>query len=83
MAHSARRLEAFERGHDPAGMSETAFTESQREWRSSVATLVSYRYLGTYSEPRGRHAAEGKLTIRSDLRGPAGLLAGPLGHREN
>jgi acyl-coenzyme A thioesterase PaaI-like protein len=48
-------------------------------WRDGVATLISYRYLGTYSEPRGRHAAEGWINIRRDLRGPIGLLAAPLG----
>ena len=60
-------------------MSDVALTDAQREWRSGVTRLISYRYLGTYSEPRGRHEAEGSLRIRSDLRGPAGLLAGPLG----
>jgi acyl-coenzyme A thioesterase PaaI-like protein len=53
--------------------------DARARWRSSVGTLVSYRYLGTYSEPRGRHDAEGWLTIRRDLRGPMGLLAAPLG----
>jgi acyl-coenzyme A thioesterase PaaI-like protein len=53
--------------------------EARARWRSGVATLVSYRYLGTYSEARGRHDAEGWLTIRRDLRGPIGLLAAPLG----
>jgi acyl-coenzyme A thioesterase PaaI-like protein len=41
--------------------------------------VISYRYLGTYSEARGRHNAEGWLTVRSDMRGRAGLLAAPLG----
>jgi acyl-coenzyme A thioesterase PaaI-like protein len=54
-------------------------TEEQREWQAGVATLISYRYLGTYSESRGRHEAEGWITVRSDTRGPVGLLAAPLG----
>jgi acyl-coenzyme A thioesterase PaaI-like protein len=60
-------------------MSDRTLTDAQEAWRSGVAKLVSYRYLGTYSEPTGHHQAEGSLTIRSDLRGPAGLLAAPLG----
>jgi acyl-coenzyme A thioesterase PaaI-like protein len=48
-------------------------------WRTRVSGLISYRYLGTYSETRGRYEAEGWLTLRSDLRGPVGLLAAPLG----
>jgi acyl-coenzyme A thioesterase PaaI-like protein len=58
--------------HDTAGA-------SHDEWRSRVSGLISYRYLGTYSETRGRHAAQGWLTARRDLRGPVGLLAAPLG----
>ena len=63
-------------------MNETSVSEAaaaEDRWRTRVATLMSYRYLGTYSEARGRHDAEGWLTIRNDLRGPAGLLAAPLG----
>jgi acyl-coenzyme A thioesterase PaaI-like protein len=54
-------------------------TEEQRGWRTRVATLISYRYLGTYSEAVDRHAAEGWLKIRRDMRGPVGLLSSPLG----
>ena len=54
-------------------------TEVREEWRAGVSALISYRYLGTYSEYRGRHEAEGWVKIRSDMRGPAGLLAAPLG----
>jgi acyl-coenzyme A thioesterase PaaI-like protein len=52
---------------------------ARERWRGGVATLVSYRYLGTYSESRGRHEAEGWMTIRRDLRGPVGVLSAPLG----
>jgi acyl-coenzyme A thioesterase PaaI-like protein len=58
--------------HDTAGTSDDA-------WRTRVSGLISYRYLGTYSETRGRHEAEGWLTLRIDLRGSVGLLAAPLG----
>ena len=54
-------------------------SELQRSWREGVAELMSYRYIGTYAEQHGRHEAEGGLKIRRDLRGPVGLLAGPLG----
>jgi acyl-coenzyme A thioesterase PaaI-like protein len=54
-------------------------TPEQERWQGSVSTLISYRYLGTYSESRGRHEAEGWLKIRHDLRGPVGLLAAPIG----
>ena len=54
-------------------MSDLTLTDAQEAWRSEVAKLISYKYLGTYSEPSGDHQAEGSLTIRSDLRGPAGL----------
>ena len=57
---------------DTAGASDDA-------WGARVGALISYRYLGTYSEARGRHEAEGWLTVRADLRGPVGLLAAPLG----
>ena len=57
---------------DPAGASDDM-------WGTRVSALISYRYLGTYSESRGRHEAEGRLTVREDLRGPVGLLAAPLG----
>lgn len=57
----------------------TGLSDEQQQWQAGVSALVSYRYLGTYSEPRGRHEAEGWVTIRSDLRGPVGLLAAPLG----
>src|SRR5262249_42420368 len=57
----------------------SADEDARARWHSGVSTLVSYRYLGTYSESRGRHDAEGWLTIRRDLRGPIGLLAAPLG----
>jgi acyl-coenzyme A thioesterase PaaI-like protein len=59
---------------------DTVDAETARErWRTGVHTLVSYRYLGTFSETHGRHEAEGWLSIRSDLRGPVGLLASPIG----
>jgi acyl-coenzyme A thioesterase PaaI-like protein len=61
---------------DPAGQGITA---EQRHWQAQVGSLISYRYLGTYSESNGRHEAEGWVTIRSDMRGPVGLLAAPLG----
>jgi acyl-coenzyme A thioesterase PaaI-like protein len=54
-------------------------SEAQERWQAGVATPVSYRYLGTYSETKGRHEAEGWVKIRSDMRGPVGLLAAPLG----
>jgi acyl-coenzyme A thioesterase PaaI-like protein len=57
----------------------TADERQRADWRRGVATLISYRYLGTYSETRGRHDAEGWMTVRRDLRGPVGLLAAPLG----
>ncbi len=60
-------------------LADDGLTEAQRSWRFGVERLVSYRYLGTYSEAHGRHEAEGWLTIRRDLRGPVGLLAAPLG----
>lgn len=54
-------------------------TDDQRQWRDGVQTLISYRYLGTYSEVHDRHHAEGWVTIRRDMRGPVGLRAAPLG----
>jgi acyl-coenzyme A thioesterase PaaI-like protein len=53
--------------------------QDRQRWREGVSGLISYRYLGTYSEPLGRHQAEGWVTMRSDLRGPCGLMASPLG----
>jgi acyl-coenzyme A thioesterase PaaI-like protein len=55
------------------------YSDAQLAWRSEVARLISYRYLGTYSEPRTEDEAEGTLGVRRDLRGPTGLLAAPLG----
>jgi acyl-coenzyme A thioesterase PaaI-like protein len=52
---------------------------ARRDWRAGVSVLVSYRYLGTSSQALGRHAAEGRMRIRPDLRGPVGVLAAPLG----
>jgi hypothetical protein len=61
-------------------LTDTAGTDSAtQQWIDGVATLVSYRYLGTFSEAHGRHDAEGWVNIRSDLRGPLGLKAAPLG----
>jgi acyl-coenzyme A thioesterase PaaI-like protein len=60
----------------PAGQE---VTQEQRQWQAQVASLVSYRYLGTYSETRARDRAEGWVRIRSDMQGPVGLLAAPLG----
>jgi acyl-coenzyme A thioesterase PaaI-like protein len=40
--------------------------------------LMTYRYLGTHAEAIDRHHATGSLRLRSDLRGPHGLLASPL-----
>lgn len=54
-------------------------TAAIHQWQESVATLVSYRYLGTSSEALGRHEAEGTMRLRSDLRGAVGLKAAPLG----
>jgi acyl-coenzyme A thioesterase PaaI-like protein len=54
-------------------------TQEQRRWQAGVGTLISYRYLGTYSEATGRDQAEGWLKVRADTRGPVGLLAAPLG----
>lgn len=51
----------------------------QARWAEGVAALISYRYLGTWSEALGRHEAQGWITIRPDLRGPVGLRAAPLG----
>src|ERR1700757_4166831 len=61
------------------GRTDDSITEDQRQWQTSVGTLISYRYLGTYSETRGRHEAEGWVKVRSDTRGPVGLLSAPLG----
>jgi len=61
-------------GPDPSGR-----TDAQRAWQFGVESLISYRYLGTYSVTHGRHEAEGWITIRRDLRGAVGLLAAPLG----
>jgi len=59
--------------------SKEQLAEKQKAWRTAVSTLISYRYLGTYSEARGRDQAEGWVKIRSDLLGPVGLLAAPIG----
>jgi acyl-coenzyme A thioesterase PaaI-like protein len=59
--------------------SEAQLTEQQKGWRAGVSTLISYRYLGTYSEARGRNEAEGWVKVRSDTKGPIGLLAAPIG----
>jgi acyl-coenzyme A thioesterase PaaI-like protein len=59
--------------------SEEQLSEDQKRWRVGVSTLISYRYLGTYSEARGRDQAEGWIQIRSDMLGPVGLLAAPIG----
>jgi acyl-coenzyme A thioesterase PaaI-like protein len=40
--------------------------------------LMTYRYLGTHAEASDRHHATGRMRLRSDLRGPAGLHAAPL-----
>jgi acyl-coenzyme A thioesterase PaaI-like protein len=56
-----------------------SLNDAQASWQRGVFTLISYRYLGTYSETKGRHDAEGWMNIRPDLRGPVGLLAAPLG----
>src|ERR1700678_2659855 len=40
--------------------------------------LMTYRYLGTHARSIDRHHATGSLRLRSDLRGPHGLLAAPL-----
>jgi len=40
--------------------------------------LMTYRYLGTHAEASDRHHATGRMRLRSDLRGPAGLAAAPL-----
>ena len=40
--------------------------------------LMTYRYLGTHADALDRHHATGSLRLRSDLRGPHGLLAAPL-----
>lgn len=57
----------------------TDLTDARQQWRTGVSKLISYRYLGTWSEARDRHRAEGWLTVRRDLRGPVGLLAAPVG----
>lgn len=54
-------------------------TQQQDAPRPFAEALISYRYLGTHSEAHGPHEAEGWMTLRSDLRGPVGLLAAPLG----
>jgi acyl-coenzyme A thioesterase PaaI-like protein len=58
---------------------EQHLTEEQKAWRAGVTALISYRYLGTYSEARGHNQAEGWIKVRSDMTGPAGLLAAPIG----
>jgi acyl-coenzyme A thioesterase PaaI-like protein len=40
--------------------------------------LITYRYLGTHAQAQDRHHATGTMRLRSDLRGPGGLLASPL-----
>lgn len=61
-------------------MTDAPATDSAtQQWTEGVSTLISYRYLGTFSETHGRHDAEGWVTTRSDMRGPLGLKAAPLG----
>ena len=61
-------------------MSDTTDTDAAKlEWRKGVSALISYRYLGTFSESHGRHEAEGWVRTRSDMRGRVGLKAAPLG----
>ena len=60
-------------------MADTEVTEEQAQWRANVSGLISYRYLGTWSEALGEHEAKGWLNTRSDLRAPAGLKASPVG----
>jgi acyl-coenzyme A thioesterase PaaI-like protein len=62
-----------------ADQTDQGITEDQRRWQAGVASLISYRYLGTFSKVRGRDEAEGWVRVRSDMRGPVGLLAAPLG----
>ena len=58
---------------------EPQVAEDPGAWTARVGELISYRYLGTHAESRGRHEAEGWITIRRDLRGAVGLRAAPLG----
>ncbi len=59
-------------------------TELERFWDEFAAVmggpdgLMTYRYLGTHAHAIDRHHATGTMRLRSDLRGPAGLLAAPL-----
>jgi acyl-coenzyme A thioesterase PaaI-like protein len=59
-------------------------TELDRFWQEFEAVmggpdgLMTYRYLGTHAESIDRHHATGSLRLRSDLRGPHGMLAAPL-----
>jgi acyl-coenzyme A thioesterase PaaI-like protein len=59
-------------------------TELDQFWHEFEAVmggpdgLMTYRYLGTHADAIDRHHATGSLGLRSDLRGPHGLLVAPL-----
>ena len=51
-----------------------------KEWEEGLGPprLISYRYLGCGSTALDAHHAEGRMRLRRDMRGGAGLRAGPL-----
>jgi acyl-coenzyme A thioesterase PaaI-like protein len=67
-----------------ADVKELQHTDRDRFWREFTEVmggpdgLMTYRYLGTHAEATDRHHALGRMRMRSDLRGPAGLQAAPL-----
>ncbi len=60
-------------------MTPEALEEARAAWRATVKSVISYRYLGTFSTAVSRHEAIGEMKIRPDMRGPVGLMAAPLG----
>jgi acyl-coenzyme A thioesterase PaaI-like protein len=54
------------------------FWEEFAEVMGGPDGLMTYRYLGTHAHAVDRHHATGTMRLRSDLRGPIGLLAAPL-----
>jgi hypothetical protein len=69
---------------NPSGVRALQGVELERFWDEFTSVmggpdgLMTYRYLGTHADAIDRHHATGHLRLRSDLRGPHGLLASPL-----
>jgi len=67
-----------------AHVTELKHTGRERFWQEFTEVmgrpdgLMTYHYLGTHAEASDRHHATGRMRLRSDLRGPAGLAAAPL-----